>query len=114
MIGAKTRYGIEKAAATMEHEKQHIRNYQQRQNTGETDTDMDGLADSEEGKSPYFFICDVNDPFTRDTYSLEEAISSIYRSYGDDEFVSRMAEPRGAAAAKLNEDWSKGGAQWRR
>jgi len=107
-IGANTTFGIEQVAVTMVHEKEHIINYNFRRSPGQTDTDGDGLADSREGISPYFFI--VGD---RDTYDLGTRFNySGYYDYGDNEFTGRLAEPSGLPAAILTDDWSKGGAQW--
>jgi len=107
-IGAATTFAMERAAAVMAHEKQHVVNYNQVAG-GQPDTDADGLADSLEGVEPYLFIIGE-----RDTYQLALQVHPHYADYGDDEFIARQAEPSGAAVAKLNEDWSTGGAQWRR
>jgi len=66
------------------------------------------LADSLEHVEPYRFIIGE-----LDTYDLA-ALYAGYADYGDNEFIARQAEPAGVAVAKLNEDWSRGGAQWRR
>lgn len=105
-IGAATTYGIQQAAATAVHERQHILNWKQI-NGGQPDTDMDGLADSEENRAPYFF--NIGD---RDTYDVATAIASGYATYGENEFVARMAENAGVSALDLSTDWSEGGAQW--
>ena len=110
-IGASTTYGIEQAAATMAHEKQHIVNYQQIQG-GQQDTDNDRLADSLENAPPYYFII-ADSPLGWDTYDLATSIHPDYEAYGDSEFVARRAEAAGVSAAKLDEDWTVGGAQWR-
>jgi len=106
-IGAATTYGIECAAAVMAHEKKHIESYQFKISPGQSDTDRDRLADSLEGIAPYYFIIG-----NKDTYDLEHRIYSDYREYGDNEFISRQAEPSGVGLADTDEDWSKGGAQW--
>jgi hypothetical protein len=108
-IGATTSYGVEQAAATTYHEKRHIELYQDLQQPGASDTDGDDLADSAEAVGPYFF-----DVGLTDTYDLENVISATYATYADNEFLARQAENAGVAAAKLDEDWSVGGAQWAR
>jgi hypothetical protein len=105
-IGAETRFGVEQAAGTMAHEKLHIANYRQIAG-GQPDTDGDGLADSLEEVDPYYFIMGDSD-----TYNLASVYFG-YANYGDNEFIARQAEPAGVAVAKLNQDWSQGGAQWR-
>jgi hypothetical protein len=110
-IGAATTYGIEAAAATMAHEKQHVLNYQQIQG-GQPDTDHDGLADSLENVTPYYFII-ADSPLGWDTYDLAGVIHPDYEAYGDNEVVARQAEAAGVSAANLDEDWTVGGAQWR-
>jgi len=107
-IGAATTFEIEQAAATMAHEKKHIENYKFRTSPGQVDTDGDRLADSRENIASYWFI--IGD---KDTYDLEHRIHPNYADYGDNEFTARQVEPAGVAAAKKDEDWSKGGAQWR-
>jgi hypothetical protein len=111
LIGARTTYGLEQAAATTAHEKQHILNYQQTEG-GQPDTDNDGLADTLENTPPYYFII-ADSPLGWDTYDLASRIHPDYEGYGDNEFVARQAEAAGVSAAKLDEDWTVGGAQWR-
>lgn len=108
-IGASTNFGVEAAAVTAAHEKEHITIWQQLQNPGEVDLDGDRLADSREGPAnPHNLI--VGNP---DTYQLATFIHINYASYGDNEFLTRVAETVGLASARLDEDWSEGGAQWR-
>jgi len=108
-IGATTAFGIEQVAVTMTHEKEHIAIWQQLQIPGQIDTDDDRLADSREGIPPYNLIVG-----NKDTYDLAGRIHITYADYGDNEFLTRVAEATGLASANLNEDWSEGGAQWRR
>lgn len=107
-IGANTTLPVECAAATMAHEKQHVLCYQQLQQSGQSDTDGDALADSQEGTAPYFFI--IGD---RDTYNLGAWVPD-YAAYGDQEVVARQAEPPAVAIVNRGQDWSEGGAQWNR
>jgi hypothetical protein len=108
-IGCTTTFGIEMAAITMAHEKQHILNYQLRKSPGQADTDRDGLADSQEGIPLYNLIIGE-----KDTYNLATVFGyAKYANYGDDEFICRIAEPSGLGAANTGQDWSKDGAQWR-
>ena len=109
-IGAPTQYGIEQAAATAAHERQHVLNWREIQ-SGNADTDGDGLADINEGSgSNYNFI--INASTGKDTYNLAYYIHSTYATYGDNEVIARQAEFAGVAAVNLNNDWSQGGAQW--
>lgn len=110
-IGERTVFGMEHAATTMTHEKQHILNYQKCMQFGQTDSDHDQLADSEENCDPYQLVIGL-----RDTYDLKSAFDNYepYGNYGDDEFISRIAGALGVNKAKLDQDWSKGGAQWGR
>jgi hypothetical protein len=107
-IGCTTTKGIEAAATTMAHEKQHITNYQFI-HSGNADTDGDGLADSQEGAGHYDLLIG-----SKDTYDLKTACGyNPYGNYGDNEFICRKdAEPTGLALANKNQDWSKKGAQW--
>ena len=45
---------------------------------------------------------------------LADRISDHYAAYGDNEFLVRIAEGVGPIPAQLDQDWSEGGAQWRR
>jgi len=108
-IGATTTFGVEAVAVTAAHEKEHIAIWQQLQIPGQVDTDGDRLADSREGPAnPHNLIVG-----NTDTYQLAMFIHPGYASYGDNEFLTRVAETVGLASAQLGEDWSEGGAQWR-
>lgn len=107
-IGSTTIFGVERAAGTTAHEKQHIANYRLIE-SGNPDNDGDGLADSQEEIDPYNFVIGA-----LDTYDLEHAIHKDYASYGDNEFIARQAEQAGVNSAHLDEDWSMLGAQWGR
>lgn len=109
-IGGTTNWGIERVAATAEHETQHQRNYNLIQ-AGNADTDNDGLADNQEGIGPYNFVVG-----NRDTYQLANRFVGWqgYGAYGDNEVTCREVEDAGVATVNLNNDWTTGGAQWRR
>jgi hypothetical protein len=71
--------GIDLAALTLAHERKHI----ELASLGGPDMDNDGVPDSAEaGTSP-------DDP---DSCNLAGAIHADYATYGDDEFIARMAE----------------------
>lgn len=108
LIGASTSWGVEQAAVTAAHEREHIAMWSQLQQPGQVDTDGDRLADSREGTPPHNLIIG-----NTDTYQLGVFIHSGYAGYGDNEFLARVAESAGLADAQLNLDWSEGGPQWR-
>ena len=70
---------IDLAALTLAHERKHI----ETAGLGGTDTDGDGVPDTAEAGTS------TNDP---DSCSLATVIHSDYATYGDDEFIARMAE----------------------
>jgi len=90
--------GIDCCAETCAHEKKH----KQIDDDwgGQTDTDGDGIPDSEENQAPYYF-----DPYDPDTYDLENTIHSDYADYGDQEFLCRMEETN-PGAVDSSDDWS--------
>lgn len=108
-IGATTTFGVEAAAVTMAHEKEHIAIWQHLQTPAQVDTDSDRLADSREGPAnPHNLIVG-----NRDTYQIAVFIHPDYATYGDNEFLPRIAETVGLGSARPDQGWSEGGAQWR-
>ena len=95
--------GIDFVAAVVLHEKKHKWIY----NNWATlpDTDGDGVPDSEENCAPYYF--DKNDA---DSYNLGQVIHPNYFSYGDQEFLCRMAEQ--GYVSDSTKDWANPGKQW--
>lgn len=90
-------------------EKEHVVIWTQLQLPGQVDSDGDRPAHSREGPTnPHNLI--VGHP---DTYQLARFIHANYATYGDNEFLTRIAEAVGLASARVDEDWSEGGAQWR-
>lgn len=71
--------GVDLTAITLSHEQKHVEN----SNLGGTDTDGDGVPDdAEAGTSP-------NNP---DSCNLAGVIHPDYATFGDDEFIARLAE----------------------
>jgi len=104
-IGCLTIFGIQSAAVTMAHEKQHISN-RHFVEAGNPDTDGDRLADSEEGPAHYNLVVGL-----KDTYDLMVAFLFLdYGEYGDNEFICRKNADDGAA--NEDQDWTREGAQW--
>lgn len=88
--------GIDLAAITVAHERRH----KELSQLGGTDTDNDGVPDSEEGST------DPNDP---DSCNLASQIHPDYSTYGDDEFVARQAEL--GVSGNPSNDWAVPGRQ---
>jgi hypothetical protein len=95
--------GIDAVAGTVIHEKKHQLIYHSWSTL--PDNDNDGVPDSEEEKSPYYF--DKNDP---DSYSLASVIDPVYSSIGDQEFLCRMEEK--TYVSDSTKDWASPGKQW--
>ena len=95
--------GIDFVAAVVLHEKKHKWIYHNW--AALPDTDGDGVPDSEEICAPYYF--DKNDA---DSYNLGQVIHSSYYSYGDQEFLCRMAEQ--GYVSDPTKDWANPGKQW--
>lgn len=72
-------------------------------------TDGDRLADTREGSPPYDLI--VGD---QDSWDLANFVHPHYATYGDNEFLTRIAETAGLVTVLHDQDWSEGGMQWRR
>lgn len=98
-----TASGIDFVAAVVLHEKKHKWIYDNWATL--PDTDGDGVPDSEENCAPYYF--DKNDA---DSYNLGQVIHANYYSYGDQEFLCRMAE-QGYVSDSIK-DWANPGKQW--
>jgi len=88
--------GIDIAAVTLAHELKH----KETSELGGTDTDSDGVPDSAEAGTS------ISDP---DSCNLAVVIDPDYLSYGDDEFIARLAEPGVSGVA--NHDWALPGRQ---
>jgi len=103
-IGANGK-GIDCCAETCAHEKKHKAMHDDWQ--GQPDWDLDDVPDSEEGKAPYYFS-----PRKPDTYNLEGFYpGSGYSSYGDNEFLARVAESS-PNSTNPTKDWSEHGKNW--
>lgn len=100
--------GIDGVAATVSHELEHLRIYDQWRT--QTDTDGDDVPDTEEdataGPPPAY---DLRKAIS-DTYDMA-MIWSDYTVYGDNEFLARRAGLAPQATAPLK-DWSVNGKNW--
>ena len=96
--------GIDCCAETCAHELKHR---WLRQNQGNlVDTDGDGLSDVYEASTAGVWNLD---PLERDTYNLAQYLNNPdYASYGDEEFVARMAE-QNPGATDPSADWASPG-----
>jgi hypothetical protein len=107
-IGANGR-GIDCCALVCAHEAKHMRLFEILRSTTAADSDRDGISDWDETHtySEYHF-----NPIEPDTYDLATKIDRDYASYGDNEFLARMAEkqPYPVYPAK---DWSVHGKNWK-
>jgi len=94
--------GIDCCAMTCTHELKHKEN----DNLSGSDSDGDGIPDGYEN-GPYHL-----DPSRPDTYNMAAAFDPRYSSYGDDEFLARVAE-QNPGQRDPSKDWSDtNGKQW--
>jgi len=115
---------LEVCAITCVHELEHKRHHDDRTAAQQAhpgmivDLDDDTVITINEGEDHYFLNC-----YIRDTYDVASELGNPdYSYYGDSEFLCRMSEmnysdPNGLVTeGKIGpqQDWSKGGRQWRK
>jgi len=87
--------GIDCCAETCSHELKHQELHKM------SGTDSDGVIDSYERNSSYYL-----DPNRSDTYDVDGTLNyPDYASYGDNEFLARMAE-KNPGTRDASKDWS--------